>query len=740
MMCKKESVICLLISIFVLLMAATHTQAAAELDPNEPTMAELDPNEPLMAKPDSVVVADPNQIAIADSNDLALESDDAEMVDPDWPEDFNVEDVKVVLNFQDTLVSEVLDYLSREAGLIIISDSFISGRVNLVSKKPLGIDEVIALVSSVLNKEGYAAIRTGRTLKIISLTAAKSANLPVITANKPEDVVEGDDVVTCIIPIRYANAIQLVDDIEPLLSDYAVVSSNEASNSLIITDTTSNIRRLVKIVKSVDTQISSVADIKVFVLEYADADSTAELINEIFEQQTASSSSNQRSNQQQRGGDRGGRGSQQQQQQSSAGVVQNVPVVASADERTNAVVVSGPADVLVLVEEVVKELDNNPNEEHELFLYKLKYAQAENVKDRLNSLFQELENINQQNARNTGGRGGGGGNTSSSSSSSVSDEVYIEADEDTNSLIIMTSTKNYDKIKGIIELLDIPIPQVLIKILLAELTTNDELDIGVEWSNLNLKSNGDSFLNAFTNSSTITEGFISEIETGDLTATLRALQSAGDLNILSRPYILTSNNQTATINVGQRFPFIEDSTRTDNDSVINTVTYEDIGISLEVTPSINSDGLVIMDITPEISNVAAETVTISEDFKATVFNTRTAQSRVAVPHGSTIVIGGLMQDVERDNEEKIPLLGDLPILGGLFKWTNTEKLKTELLIFLTPQVASDIADLELLSNHEESLSEFINEPEGNEARYELIQEHLEGVESVYQKPDKVDVQ
>ena len=289
-------------------------------------------------------------------------------------------------------------------------------------------------------------------------------------------------------------------------------------------------------------------------------------------------------------------------------------------------------------------------------------------------------------------------------------------------------------------MLDIPIPQVLIKILLAELTTNDELDIGVEWSNLNLKSNGDSFLNAFTNSSTITEGFISEISTGDLTATLRALQSAGDLNILSRPYILTSNNQTATINVGQRFPFIEDSTRTDNDSVINTVTYEDIGISLEVTPSINSDGLVIMDITPEISNVAAETVTISEDFKATVFNTRTAQSRVAVPHGSTIVIGGLMQDVERDNEEKIPLLGDLPILGGLFKWTNTEQLKTELLIFLTPQVASDIKELELLSNHEESLSEFINDPEGNEARYELIQEHLEGVESVYQKPDKVDVQ
>lgn len=715
-MCKKESILLLFMSTLVLLTVILNTQAEAAIDPNNPMMD-------------------------GSSNTAAIEVEDAEMFDPNWPDHFDIQNVKVVLNFQDAPVSDVLDYLSREAGLIIISDALVSGRVNLVSKKPLNIDEVVALISSVLKSEGYTAIRTGRTLKIISLTAAKSSNVPVITVNKPEDIVEGDDVVTCIIPIRYADAIRLKEDITPLLSDYAVISSNEASNSLIVTDTTANVKRLVKIVKSVDTQMSTVADVKVFLLEYADADSTAELINEVFEQQTSSSSGRSQTQSQNpfirmmggRGGGGGDRSSREQ-SETGSGAAQNIPVIASADDRTNAVVVSGPADVLVVIEQVVKELDLNPNEDHQLFLYKLKYAQAENIKDRLNSLFQELENINQQNLSNSGGRGGGGNQNASrsSNSSSVTDEVYIEADEDTNSLIIMTSSKNYEKIRKIIEELDIPIPQVLIKVLLAELTTTDASDIGVEWSVLNLRSNGDSFLNEFSYSPVPVEGYVSEIIAGDLTATLRALQEVGNLNILSRPYILTSNNQTATINVGQEYPFITDSTRTDTNNVVNTVEYRQIGITLEVTPSINSDGLVIMDIKPNITAPAAETVTISQDFDATVFNSRTAQSRVSVPHGSTIVIGGLMQDTETGSEEKIPLLGDLPLLGGLFKRTIREKSKTELLIFLTPQVASNIKELELLSNHEQAMSEFINNNE-HKAENDALKEQIGKMESVYQK-------
>lgn len=728
---KKESILLLFVGVFVLLTVVANTQAEAALDPNEP----------MIDAPNTTAVAEADLSVLPNPNAGVFETDDAEIFDPNWPDSFNVEDVKVVLNFQDAPVSDVLDYLSREAGLIIISDTLVSGRVNLVSKKPLNIDEVVALISSVLKNEGYTAIRTGRALKIVSLTAARSSNVPVITANKPEDIVEGDDVVTCIIPIRYADAIRLKEDITPLLSDYAVISSNEASNSLIVTDTTANIKRLVKIVKSVDTQMSTVADVKVFLLKYADARSTADLINEVFKQQTSSSSGQSQIQNPfiRMMGGRGGRGGggDSEQPETGSGAAQNVPVIASADDRTNAVVVSGPADVLVIIEQVVKELDLNPNEDHQLFLYKLKYAQASNIKDRLNSLFQELENINEQNLRNSGGgRNSGNQNVSTSStSSSVTDEVYIEADEDTNSLIIMTSSKNYEKIRNIIEMLDIPIPQVLIKVLLAELTTTDASDIGVEWSVLNLRSNGDSFRNEFNYSPVPVEGYVSEIIAGDLTATLRALQEVGNLNILSRPYILTSNNQTATINVGQEYPFITDSTRTDTNNVVNTVEYRQIGITLEVTPSINSDGLVIMDIKPNITAPAAETVTISQDFDATVFNSRTAESRVSVPHGSTIVIGGLMQDTETGSEEKIPLLGDLPLLGGLFKRTIIEKSKTELLIFLTPQVASNIKELELLSNHEQAMSEFINNSE-QKAENDALKEQIGKMESVYQKTDE----
>lgn len=707
-MCKKEPILLPFAAVLVLLAVAVNTQTQAAVDPNDPTIDSSD-------------------------NASVFEANDTEMFDPNWPENFNVQDIKLVLNFQDALVSDVLDYLSREAGLIIVSDALISGRVNLVSKKPLNIDEVIALISSVLKGEGYTAIRTGRTLKIVSLTSAKSSNIPVITANNPENIVEGDNVITCIIPIRYANAMRLREDIAPLLSDYAVISSNEASNSLIITDTGANIKRLVKIVKSVDTQMSTVADVKVFLLKYADARNTAALINDVFKQQTGSSNGNASQNQTpffMRFGDRGRDRGSRDQQETGSGAAQNVQVIASADDRTNAVVVSGPADVLVIIGQVVNDLDSNPDEDHELFVYKLKYAQAANIKLRLNNLFRELENINQENLRNTGGRGTMTSRSNTNNSSSVTDEVYIEADEDTNSLIVMTSSKNYEKIKKIIEQLDIPIPQVLIKVLLAELTTTDNSDIGIDWSVESTNSDGDLVSNSFTYSPQATEGLATQIIQGDLYLTLRALQEVGNLNVLSRPYIMTSNNQTATINVGQRFPFITDSQITDNGNTINTVDYEDIGIILEVTPSINIDGLVIMDVNPEITTALTDTVKVSETVDATIFATRSAQCRVAVPNGQTVVIGGLMEDTDSESSERIPLLGDLPLLGGLFKRTVTEKEKTELLIFLTPQVAKDIEDLKRISDFERSKSKFLNEMEGTP-----LQEQVENMESVYQKTD-----
>ena len=632
------------------------------------------------------------------------------------------QNLQITLNFQDAYVSDILDYLSEKAGLVIIADSYPSGRVNVISKQPMNLSEVISLINSVLKDKGYSAIKTGRTLKLVSIGEAKYLNIPVTMGNNPDTIPENDDIVTHIIPIRYADAEKLKEDIAPLISTETIVSSNEASNSLIITDTNTNIKRIVKIVKSVDTQMSSVTDVKVFLLEYADAETTADLINNVFEQQTSGDSGNQNPFMRMMGRRGGPGGPSQEASATTTGSAQNVPVIADSDDRTNAVVVSGPADVLEVISQVVKELDSNPDEERSLFVYKLKYADADNIKERLNSLFQGLEDINEQNTRN----GGRNFDRSDQSSSDVSDEVYIESDTDTNALVIMTSSKNYDKIKAVIDELDVPIPQVLIKVLIAELTLSDTTDIGVEWEFLvDEQGTSDKISNAFSPGSS-TDGLVSHIISGDLDATLSALQKTNKLNILSRPYITTSNNQSASINVGQDYPYITNSVTSDEGGVTNTIEYETIGITLEVTPSINVDNLVIMDVNPSIIEATSSSVDISTDLKATVFDTRSADCKVAVPNGETVVIGGLMKNKEENIVTKIPLLGDIPIIGEAFKRTEVDEEKIELLIFLTPQVAESAADLRKISNHERSKSKYLQQNEDT-----VLEDHIHNMESVY---------
>ena len=659
---------------------------------------------------------------------------------------------RIVLNFQDAPISEVLDYLSDAAGLIIVADQFIDGRISVISKQPLDINEAVALLNTLLKEKKFIAVRMDRVLKIVPIDQAKSAIIPVSSGSNPDKVAAGDDMITHVIPIRYANAVQLKESLGSLLPSYAVLSSNEASNSLILTDTRSNVKRMLQIVQALDTQYAAIADVKVFHLMYADARNTAALINEIFKQEDTSRSSSSAASTNpfarmmdfgRGGGDRG----RSSQQEPTSGI--NIPIKAAADDRTNAVVVSGPADTLEVVAKVVKDLDSMTDEERSIFVYPLKNAQADNLKTVLNALFEQMQQINDQTTSGSTGRGGRGGQTtrgflgtaggntsaSASSSGSLSDAVYVDADMDTNSLLIMTSSKNYEKIRQIIDDLDKPVPQVLIKVLLAEITTSNDVDLGTEFSVLNMRNNGGQTETSTTFPPTPTEGgLMTQTIAGDLDLTIRALQKIGKLNVLSRPYILTSNNQTAKITVGQKVPFITDTRTTETGQTINTIQYEEIGIILEVTPNINPDGLVILDIKPEISTTTADTVPISETLNAVVFATRSSQSRVAVKDGQTIVIGGLMQDKDTKSVSKVPLIGDIPLIGELFKRTRTEKEKTELLIFLTPQVATKDLELQNISENERSQSKSL----GDSGSDPLFKEHLEAMESTAKKRNQTD--
>jgi len=649
----------------------------------------------------------------------------------------------IVLNFKDAPLDAVLDYLSEAAGFVVVKDVVPEGRVTVVSRQPLSADEAVDLLNTILKDKGYSALRTNRTLKIVPLSEAKKANVPVRSGNDPAAIEPSDALVTQVIPLRFVDATKLKQDLASLVPSYADLSANASSNALILTDTAANVRRIVEIVRALDTHLSAVADVRVFQLKYANATNAAKLINDVFKEE------------------------QPVQQQQAAGPAaffrrfrmpgepetptqepegrRSQKVVASADDRTNTLVVSGPPDVLRVIEGVVRELDSNPTAEQAVFTYRLKNAKAANLSKVLNDLFAERQTTTQtgRTTTTTGTRGqaasqqtqqaGGvlsrilGQGLSAAAAQTATDlsgQVYFVADEDTNSLMVMTASKNFDRVREIIEELDRPVPQVLIKVLLAEVTHSGKLDLGAEFSAMNLRTSGrGTSLSTDFDVAAQSNGIMFRVIEEDVSVALRALEEVGKLDVLSRPYILASDNQAASITVGQEVPFIRNTRTTETGQTINTIEYEDIGIILNVTPHINPEGLVIMDVAPEISTLTGDSVPISETLSAPVFAKRSAKSRVAVRDGQTIVIGGLMEDKKTDTIKRVPLLGDIPWLGALFRRTVKETSKTELLIFLTPHVAAEAVALKAMSEDEMAGTRIVPDAVGPGA----YEEHLEGL-------------
>jgi len=381
-----------------------------------------------------------------------------------------------------------------------------------------------------------------------------------------------------------------------------------------------------------------------------------------------------------------------------------------------------------------------------IFLYPLKNANAENLMEILNNLFAEMQALNDQNTGTTGQQFQGNQRTpqtaqpaqasgSSNGGDDLSEETYFQADTDTNTLLVLTSSKNYKKIQPIIEDLDKPVGQVLIKVLFAELTHSDSVDLGTEFSMMNLNNSGSVQSTqvfgappplSYQGTIASTTGLAVRTIAGDIDLTIRALQETGRLNVLSRPYILASNNQTATITVGEEVPIPTGTTEVAGQSQTTIDYRDDIGIVLNVTPSINPDGLVNMIVNPQITTRSADSVAITETLNAEAFSTRSAETKIAVRDGQTIVIGGLIEDQLTETVKKVPLLGDIPIVDLLFKRTIKEKTKTELLIFLTPHVAKDASGLTPISEAERARSHLNTD----EDAAEIFLKHIEAMENI----------
>ncbi len=600
----------------------------------------------------------------------------------------------LVMNFDQATLKTVLDYLAEEAGLIIVNEVELEGRITIFNRKPMSLDDSIDVLNTVLFEEGYTAVRRSRVLKIVTLEEAKNQSIPVRYGNDPDQIPETDTIITQVVPIRFANADEIQDDLEDLIDDdFAEMTANASANALIITDTQANIRRLVKIIASLDQAVEKITEVRVFKLEFADADDTASLIEATFEDSASEDEIFGRMISQRFGqGGRGGPGGRSNGQQQSA--APKSKVTAESDSRTNSVVVSADPDMMLKIAEIIDELDSDTTAKDSVLIYHVKNMQAIDLADIFNDLFEDTASTGGNNQRFGGQQGATrvqsaniAAATGNAGAADLVGQVAAVANEDTNTLLVLTPEKNFERVQEILDELDKPVPQVLIRVLVSEVTYDDSVDFGVEFEGINVgSSTNDNILSDFDLfDSTLGLNFLF-FDSDNFRLAVRALNATGQFDVLSRPYLLTADNQEATINVGQRVPILTNSRVDESGDIISTIDYEDVGIILTVTPQINSEGLVVMDVSQIISSIADQAIPVAPDQDAVVFNQRELTTQVAVGHGQTVVIGGLVQDELSETIRKVPFFGDIPLIGNAFKRTERSKVKTELLLFLTPEV------------------------------------------------------
>jgi len=388
----------------------------------------------------------------------------------------------LLLNFRGVPLEMVLNYLSEAAGFVIMLETEVKGKVDVWSQQPVSREDAVNVLNAVLNKNGYAAIRNEKVLTIVARDEAKKREIPVKSGSDPAGIPKNDEMVTQIIPVRYANATQLTKDLLPLLPTSANMTANESGNALVITDTQGSIRRMAEIVKALDTSISSISLVRVFPLQYADAKELATVVKELFDTSATAS----------RGGNAGGRGGggagAQFFQRFAGGGGLGAPgggggggqstgadsqalkaasrVVAVADERTNSLVVSAPDEYVPTIEQLVREIDTNVADVTEVRVFRLKNADPQEMADVLSELFPDDSKADanspvQFRGGGPGGFfGGGGGNRGAAAANTTGartkkkGRVIAVADMRTSSVIISAAKELMDQISEMVAQLD----------------------------------------------------------------------------------------------------------------------------------------------------------------------------------------------------------------------------------------------------------------------------------------------
>jgi type II secretory pathway component GspD/PulD (secretin) len=381
---------------------------------------------------------------------------------------------EIMLNFQGASLNDVLNYLSEAAGFVIVQEAPVSGTVNVVSRQPINPEEAVDLVNSVLIEKGYVAIRNGRILKIVRREGAQKRDLPVQTGSDPEKIPRNDGMVTQILPLRFGEAAKLVENLRPLLPDNATITANESSNSILMTDTQTHIRRMAEIIRAIDTSVASISTIHVYPLQFANAKELATVITQLFANNTTSTPNGSGFGGRDRrrggfpgfGGFPGGGDGNATSAQSEARQA-NSRVIAVADDQSNSLIVSAPEDLIPQISDIVTKIDTSTTDVTSTRIFNLIHADAVETADIINTLYSDATSQASTQSRSRNGnnnnRGPGGpfpGGSQAGGANGQSERALMQArvvavgDPRTNALLVNAARDAMAEIAEMIGRLD----------------------------------------------------------------------------------------------------------------------------------------------------------------------------------------------------------------------------------------------------------------------------------------------
>ena len=586
------------------------------------------------------------------------------------------------VNLKETDIQELIKFVADATGTTIVVDPAVKGKVKVVSSKPVSSDELYELFLSILDVHGYTAVRSGGVVRVIQNKDARSAPVSV-RDNQPGQT--SDEYVTQVIRLDNISAAKLIPVLRPLVPQQAHMAAYAPSNAIIISDVSSNIDRIRDIIERMDN--SAVQETDIVRLKYAVADDVVKMLDQLSKSEAKQSGGNE------------------------------PELLLVADARTNSVLVNGDEIERARMRRLIAHLDTPLEQSGNVKVVYLEYAQATEIAEVLTRVMANIDQLD------TSGDGAAKRRSSNTST--------IEADEGTNSLIITADADEMAALDGVIQRLDIRRAQVLVEAIIVEMEMVDGQDLGLQWlfanqngafgSNINagdararriaeavlppsdgeVTPAGDDFdLGALAGALAQTPGLSLGWGTiGDdlsMTVILNALKEQTNANILSTPSLLTLDNEEAYITVGQNVPFVTGSftnTGSGGDGAQNpfqTIERENVGITLTVTPHINDGDSVVLDIEQEVSSLTGLSVIASD----LITNERRIQTKVMAGDNQIVVLGGLIKDDVQDASQKVPILGDIPFLGRLFRTDAVSVTKTNLLIFIRPTIIRDDADLD----------------------------------------------